>query len=188
MEISDKWPRPNENKQKLYFVDSVDEILNTEIGGTTEIVAVTGGEPEDFIREFVQDRNIEPGGLTCRNGVVEGFSINHPDDPKVTVRVKRALSGDIVGDQPDDRKSWSEVRLTAVMNWTEKLSAEVTPKFGLSHYSEQTLELFDRFRRGPRCGLIKELSKGATCLGIDVVRAYTHFHSKHQDNSGVFQV
>ena len=34
-EISDKWPRPDENQQKLYFVNSMDEILNIEIGGTT---------------------------------------------------------------------------------------------------------------------------------------------------------
>ena len=173
-EISDKWPRPDEKQQKLYFVDSVDEILNIEIGGTTEVAAVTGEEPEDFIRELVLEHNIEPGSLTCRNGVVEGFSICHPADPKIMIRVKRALSGDMVGDQPDDRKSWSdEDRHKNVLEWIKKLSAEMTPKFGLSHYNEQVLGLFDRFRRGPRCGIIKKVS--TTCLGIDVVRAYTHF-------------
>ena len=137
-----------------------------------DVVAVTGEEPEDLIRELVRDHNIEPGKLTCRNGVVEGFSIYHPKDKHVTIRVKRALSGDIVGEQPDDRKSWSEKRHTDVLNWIEKLLAEVTPKFGLSRYNDQTLELFDRFRRGPRCGLIKDFS--GNCLGIDVVRAYTY--------------
>ena len=47
----------------------------------------------------------------------------------------------------------------------------MTPKFGVSHYNEDVINLFNTVRRGPRCGLIKD---SKSCLGINVVRVYTH--------------
>jgi hypothetical protein len=95
----------------------------------------------------------------------------------LNIRVKRALDGDIVGEQPDDRRQWTEDRHKNVMKWIEKLSAEITPKRGISHYSDDVLKLFNTFRRGPICNSLngpyfpEMLEKKH--LGIDVARAYT---------------
>ena len=82
----------------MVVVDNVEEVRDVACKANEgeEVLCITGVQQEEIIRDFVQMFNIKPGNLTCRNELVDGFSING-------ARVRRALPGDIVGDQPDDR-------------------------------------------------------------------------------------
>ena len=179
-ELSDKWPRPSVKDQIIHCVDGVDEIMDiyNEVSNRGNII-ITSEEPENLIRELVEEYDIEPGKVICRNGKVDGFSImkSLERNKEIDIRVKRALDGDIVGDQPDDRKKWTIQRHINVMQWIEWLSAEVLPKAGISSYSPDLTRLFDNYRRGPLClswraNHLRVADKN-NVLGIDVARAYT---------------
>ena len=90
------------------------------------------------------------------------------------MQVRRALDGDLVGDQPEARKNWTLDRHAKVTQWIDKLSAEVMPSCGVSHYEDTVKTMFDTFTRGPRCGALRLFQlPNSKCLGIDVSRAYT---------------
>ena len=179
---SPKWPRPGAKSNNVIFsIDNVDEIMQIyDENCAGYITLITGEEPEDILLELNKVYSFEPGVIVCRNGMIDGFSIEKKTGNKtLTIRIKRNLDGDVVGEQQDDRKKWSQDRYENVMKWIAKLSNEITPKAALSHYSKDLLSFFDVYRRGPRCCQLRPFDFGnaekgqKSYLCVDVTRAYT---------------
>lgn len=154
------------------MVDSEDEVreMASEIKEGEDVLCITGEEPEALIRDRAQKFNIKPGNFICRNGIVDKFGINGAGG--IAARVRRALMGDIVGDQPDDREKWCQTRYEKV-KLIEKLSNEIAPREALSYYRCSVMSLFKEYCRGPLCGLLRATPDECEIMGIDVVRAYT---------------
>ena len=179
---SPKWPRPGvKSNNVIVSIDNADEIMQIyDEYFEGYITLITGEEPEDILMDLNNVYSYEPGIIVCRNGVVDGFTIEKKTGNKtLTMRIKRNLDGDVVGDQQDDRRKWSQDRYENVMKWIAKVSNEITPKAALSHYSKDLLTFFDAYRRGPRCCQLRlfdhgDVKKGLkSYLCVDVTRAYT---------------
>lgn len=133
-------------------------------------------EPEDLIRDLVQRHDVEPGFLTCRNCIVDGFTIHGGGEEMevgVNIRLRRALPRSIQGEQPEARGNWCHERYTKVIGRVERVSNELCPRAALSHYSRGALNAFGQYRHAPHSGLLPERKAEGQILGVDVARAYT---------------